>query len=175
MSKRFGFKLFEMDAEGNLFPLFIDKNNKLPMNKWLPAEYHPTKGFAPRGGWHLGADIPDAPWLKGYDGTDTGCYKSRWKSGKRVWAIVEYDATNDYNEAVSKLKEKCFADRVPKDGYYFFREAGKGTWIISSSIKIVKILTEAERKRIMLENGYDEAAAFAKYKAAMEKRMKISA
>ena len=95
MKTNFGYKLFEQDANGNLFPLFIDKNTPQLIGEWIPAEYHPTKGFAARGGWHIGADVPDAPWLKSYDGTETGFYKSRWKTGKRVWCLVEYNAEND--------------------------------------------------------------------------------
>ena len=113
--------------------------------------------------------------MKAYDGTETGYYKSRWKTGKRVWCTVEYNANTDYNKEVSMLPEKCFTDKVPDNGYYFFREAGKGVWIISSDIFIVKEITEEERQEIMKCKGYDEVAAFAKYKAAFEKRMKIAA
>lgn len=166
----YGFKLFEMNSDGEFFPLFIDKNNSIPLGEWIPAGYHPTKGFAARGGWHIGADVPDAPWLKAYDGSNTGCYKSRWKHGKRVWCLVEYNANHDYSEEVKKLKKKCFEDRVPEDGWYPFREVGKGTWIITSDIKIIRVLSEKERRDIMKAKGYDETSAFAKYKAAFEKR-----
>lgn len=172
MNTNIGYKLFEMDENGKLYPLFIDKNTIVPFNEWIQAEYHPTKGFAARGGWHLGADVPDAPWLKSYDGTDRGYYKSRWKRGKRVWCRVEYNATNDYNKEVSLLKKKCFVDKVPENGYYFFREVGKGVWIITSDIRVLEVLTEEERIRIMEEKGYDEVAAFTKYKRTFEKRMK---
>lgn len=167
-----GYKLFEMNKEGKLFPLFIGKNKETPIGEWIEAEYIPTKGFANRGGWHIGADIPDAPWLKGYDGSDTGVYKSRFSKGKRVWCEVEYNATIDYNEEVEKLPKKSFVDKVPENGFYFFREVGKGTWVITSEIKIVRILSETERQEIMLSKGYDEKAAYKKYKETLEKRMK---
>lgn len=169
-----GYKLFEMNAAGELFPLFIDKNTQVPVGQWIKAEYHPTEGFAARGGWHIGADVPDAPWLKAYDGTDIGYYKPRWKSGKRVWCVVEYNANHDYNPEVAKLKKKCFVDKVPEDGYYFFREVGKGTWIITSDIKVVKILTDEERNDIIKASNYNEAEAFEKYKKALEKRIKVA-
>ena len=174
MKTDFGYKLFEQDTNGNLFPLFIDKNTPQPVLEWIPAEYHPTKGFAARGGWHIGADVPDAPWLKSYDGTETGYYKSRWKTGKRVWCLVEYNAENDYNEEVEILPKKCFSDRVPEDGFYFFREVGKGTWIITSDIKIIRILDEEERQKIMADKNYSETEAFSKYKRTFEKRMGIA-
>lgn len=166
-----GYKLFEMNAKGQLFPLFIGKNEETKMGEWVHAEFIPTKGFASRGGWHIGADVPDAPWLKAYDGTDKGFYRSRFAKGRRVWCEIEYNANHDYNDEVAQLPKKCFVDKVPQDGFYFFREVGKGTWVITSDIKIVKILDEAERQQIMADKGYDEASAYAKYKVTMEKRM----
>ncbi len=170
-----GYKLFEMDSKGNLLPLFIDKNNPVPMGEWIKAEFIPTKGFAARGGWHVGADVPDAPWLKSYDGTDTGFYRPRFKHGNRVWCEIEYNDNHNYDEEVSKLPKKCFVDKVPDDGCYFFREVGKGVWVITSDIKINRILTEEERQIILKEKGYDEVVAFKKYKETFEKRMKIVA
>lgn len=171
MVKKVGYKLFEMNKYGELFPLFIGKNEIIPVGKWVKAEYLPTKGFASRGGFHIGADVPDAPWLKAYDGTDTGFYRSRFVKGKRVWCEIEYNSNHDYNEEVQKLPKKCFVDKVPEDGFYFFREVGKGTWVITSDIKIVRIIDEAERQQIMKEKGYDEIEAYSKYKKTMEKRM----
>lgn len=172
---RKGYKLFEMNRDGKLFPLFIDKNTSVPFDTWIAAEYHPTKGFAARGGWHIGADVPDAPWLKSYDGTDVGYYKSRWKTGKRVWCEVEYNDNHDYNAEVALLKKKCFTDKVPEDGFYFFREVGKGIWVITSDIRVTRILSEEERHDIMMEKGYDEVMAFSWYKAIFEKRKKKAA
>ena len=169
-----GYKLFEMDKDGNLFPLFIDKKKQVPIGEWVHAEFTPAKSFAPRGGWHIGADVPDAPWLKGYDGSDYGVYRSRFSKGKRVWCEVEYNSSHNYDEEVKTLPKKCFIDKVPENGYYSFREVGKGVWIISSDIKVNRILSEAERKKIMLEKGYDEMAAYRKYKETFEKRMKIA-
>ena len=88
-----------------------------------------------------------------------------------MWCEIEYNSNHDYNEEVSKLPKKCFVDKVPEDGFYFFREVGKGTWVITSDIKILRIIDEAERQKIMANKGYDEVKAYAKYKATMEKRM----
>lgn len=166
-----GYKLFEQDAQGRLFPLFIGKNEETPMNQWIHAEYLPTKGFASRGGWHIGATVPDAPWLKSYDGTETGYYKPRWKHGKRVWCEVEYNDNHNYNSYVQTLPKKCITDGVPEDGFYDFREVGKGVWIITSDIRVVRILSEEERQEIMVRNNYSEVGAFRKYKETFEKRM----
>lgn len=161
-----GYKLFE-SKDGKLFPLFIGKNKETPMNVWIHAEFLPTKGFAARGGWHIG-DIPDAPWLKDH----TGNYKSRFARGQRVWCEVEYNSNHDYNELVQTLPKKQISDGIPEDGFYFFREVGKGTWVITSDIKVNRILTEDERQKILREAGHDEQEAFAPYKEAMEKRMR---
>lgn len=166
------YKLFEMDDEGRLYPLFIGRDIEVPVGKWMHAEFIPTKGFASRGGWHVG-EIPDAPWLKSYDGSNTGKYKSkRSKKFKRVWCEVEYNNNHNYDDIVKKLPKKCFEDSVPEDGCYKFKETGcNRIWVITSDIKITKILTEKERVQILIAMGYDEVAAYRKYKIAMEKRM----
>lgn len=170
MKTRFGYKLFEEDKKGNLFPLFIGKTEAVPVGEWLHAKYLPTKGFAPRGGWHIG-EMPDAPWLKGYDGSMNGVYKSkRGKTFNRVWCLVEYNANHDYNEEVAQIQGKCFKDKVPEDGFYFFTECGKGVWSITSDIKVVRKLSTDERKAILDAMGHDEVKAYEPYKIAFEKR-----
>lgn len=163
------YKLFEMDINGNLYPLFIDNKTIYPIDKWIYAENHPTKGFARRPGIHTG-EICSAPWLMAADGT----YKSqRGKSFKRVWCEVECNTTTDYTNVVVKLPKKCFVDRVPENGFYKFRETGcNRIWIITDRIKIIRILTEEERQQILKKMNYDEAAAFEPYKKAFKKRMK---
>ena len=164
------YKLFEMDTNNNLYPLFIDKKTTCPIGKWIQAENHPTKGFAKRPGIHTG-EICAAPWLMSADGT----YKSqRGKQWKRVWCEVECNTTVDYTDVVSNLPKKCLVDRVPENGFYKFRETGcNRIWIITDKIKILRILTEEERQEILKQMNYDEVAAFEPYKKAFEKRKKI--
>lgn len=170
MEIKTGYKLFEQREDGKLFPLFIGKTKETPMNEWVPAEIiMEHKGFAHRPGWHLGATMPSAPWLLGADST----YKSqRGKKFKRVWCEVEYAADVDYTSIVEQLPKKCFTDRLPDDGFYAFRESGDRLWIIADRIKITRVLSEEERLEILRSMNYDEAVAFAPYKAAMDKRMK---
>ena len=166
-----GFKLFEMDTENNLYPLFIDKKTVYPIGEWIKAENHPTKGFATRPGLHVG-QICSAPWLMSADGT----YKSqRSKYWKRVWCEVEYNATVDYTDVVEGLSKKCFVDHIPENGFYKFRETGcNRIWIITDKIKIIRIISEDERREILQTLNYDEEKAFAPYKAALEKRQRIA-
>jgi len=69
------YKLFKLRKDGTIGPLFIDRTLRVPFNKWMMAEDHPTKGFAHRPGWHLGK-TPEAPHL-----TTKG----------RVWCECEID------------------------------------------------------------------------------------
>ena len=166
-----GYKLFEMNSEGKLFPLFIGKKAETPINEWVMAEiieHHP--GFAHRPGWHIGTRVPSAPWLMSVDGT----YKSqRGKTFKRVWCEVEYVADKDYTEDVLKLKKKCFTNRLPNGGFYNFRESGNRLWVIADRIRVTKILSEEERQCVLKKMDYDETEAFEPYRQAMMKRMKL--
>lgn len=171
MKTKTGYKLFEMDKEGNLYPLFLDNNTVYPLNEWINAGIHYSNRFAPRPGLHCGV-IPSAPWLMSYGEDGNGYYKGRRSGWKRVWAEVEYNYTIDYNGEVSKLKKKCFIDKIPENGWYFFKEYGKATWIITDKIKILKVISEEERHDILSAAGYDEAKEWIPYKLAMEKRMK---
>ena len=167
-----GYKLFEQRDDGKLFPLFIGKTKETPMNEWVMAEvveHHP--GFSHRPGWHLGTQIPSAPWLLGADGT----YKSqRGKRFRRVWCEVEYATDIDYTDVVAQLPKKCFTDRLPDGGFYNFKESGNRLWVIADRIRITKILSEKERLEILNKMDYDELEAFAPYKASFEKRMKTA-
>ena len=46
------YKLLRVRKDGTLGPLFINRRQRIPMNRWLKAECNPTKGFAVRPGWH---------------------------------------------------------------------------------------------------------------------------
>ena len=172
MNIKKGWKLFEMNDQGQLFPLFIGKTTETLMNEWVMAEiieYHPS--FAHRPGWHLsdGSFPPDAPWLKSFDGT----YKSqRGKRFERVWCEVEYVADIDYTDIVEQLPKKCFTDRLPNNGFYKFRESGGRLWVIADRIRITRVISEEERQQILKDMNYDEQAAFEPYKQAMAKRIK---
>lgn len=173
MKTNYGWKLFDCDTDGNLYPLFLDKNTAYPVNEWIKAEIHYGKNFAPRPGIHCGV-IPAAPWLMSVDENKNGYYKGRRKGWTRVWAYVEFNCTINYNNEVSKLKKKCFDNKIPENGWYFFKEYGKATWIITDKIKILKAISEEERQKILNDAGYDEIAAFIPYKNGILKRKKIA-
>lgn len=161
------YKLFEQDMrDGKLYPLFIGKKKETKTNIWIPAEIITDhKGFAHRPGWHTGA-IPAAPWLMGMN----GLYNSgRGKNFRRVWCEVETNDTVDYTETVQNLPKKCFTDQLPEGGFYFFRETGGHVWVITDAIKIVRILSEDDRKQILDSIGYNEQIEFLPYLKKLKK------
>jgi hypothetical protein len=80
------YKLFRKLKDGSLAPLFINKKSRIPLNQWLDAEPHLTKGFAFRKGWHCTLEAK-APHLSTKD---------------RVWAEVEIDNYEYYNRPESQ-------------------------------------------------------------------------
>ena len=56
------YKLLRLRRDGTLGPLFINRQQVIPVGQWLTAEDHPTKGYARRPGWHAAAK-PVAPHL----------------------------------------------------------------------------------------------------------------
>lgn len=74
------YKLLKLRKDGTLGPLFINARQRIPVDQWLKAEDHPTKGFAHRPGWHC-TFKPEAPHLS-----------LAPKGGpRRVWCRVEID------------------------------------------------------------------------------------
>ena len=69
------YKLFRLMSDGQLASLFIEKPARRPVGEWMEAEFHPTKGYAERQGWHCCLK-PEAPHLSERD---------------RVWAKCEVD------------------------------------------------------------------------------------
>ncbi len=87
------YKLLRKRKNGTLGPLFINRKQIIPINKWLPAEEHRTKGYKFRPGWHT-VDQPTAPHLSmngraWYEVEIENFYKlSRPKSQGGTWFIA---------------------------------------------------------------------------------------
>jgi hypothetical protein len=99
------YKLLRVRADGSLGPLFINARQRIPMDTWLQAECHPTKGFAVRPGWHCTLR-PHAPHLgmKGrrwfrveVAGVTTferpGCQGGTWLLAERMRVIEAIEST----------------------------------------------------------------------------------
>jgi hypothetical protein len=142
------YKLFRTlkSKPGKIFPLFIGNKKEVPVGEWMEAEHIPTKGFAPRPGWHAGV-TPKADHLS--------------KKG-RVWAEVEIPADVDWQLEADKQGRYGkngqwipgdIKDRVPKGGHYRFPvNANQGAeWIISGALKVNRILSQEEVDEINRE------------------------
>ena len=82
------YKLFHLRCDGSIGPLFINCRQRIPLNVWLPAEDHPTKGYAHRPGWHA-APAPHAPHL-------------RTTGNDRTWCEVELRGWGAFKRPVSQ-------------------------------------------------------------------------
>ena len=56
------YKLLRNRKDGSIGPLFINRKQRIPINEFLIAEDHPTKGYKHRMGWHCTIK-PEAPHL----------------------------------------------------------------------------------------------------------------
>lgn len=117
------YKKVRILKDGNAYPLFIDKRKPFVFGEWMHAEYHPTKGFAPRslgkdadgneiGGWHC-CYKPEAPHIA-----------DKLASGEvRVWMKCE---------AKGKMQKY---DRPESQG---------GAWLLVEWLKPLEIVREME-------------------------------
>lgn len=92
-----GYKLFRQLKDGNITSLFIDKNTRLPTNKWLKCKKDKeTKGYTYRPFWHV-MDNPNAPHL-----TNKG----------RVWKKVEMKGIKKMQRPKSQGGLWYLADKI---------------------------------------------------------------
>jgi len=90
------YKLVRQLKDGSITSLFINKTERLPFNKWLIAEDHPTTGYADRPFWHCIADCV-APHLS--------------KRG-RVWVEVEIEDYESIQRPASQGGLWFLANRI---------------------------------------------------------------
>ena len=100
------YKLFRQRRDGSLGPLFINRQQRIPLGEWMEAEDHPTPGFAHRPGWHA-TFKPHAPHLKMQPKGDSG----------RVWVEGEAEDYDTYDRPESQgglwvLAQKLKANRI---------------------------------------------------------------
>ena len=177
------YKLFEQHPDGTLHALFAGAKNAVSINEWKYAQGFPRTDEGVRGmnlreryGWHLSAGLPSAPHLMSSKYFERG-YPSKGayghpKGSKRVWVRMAYDASTDFNSiADSTGKQNDIYGLIPFGGYYAFKENNQSEWVISSAVKIDKILTEEERQQILKDAGYDEYEAWRRrYQRTPEER-----
>lgn len=95
------YKLVRKAKDGSLHPLFIDKSRPYIIGEQREAEFHPTKGFAPRFGFHC-CFIPLAPHLK----TELA------NGERRVWIECEVEDFTSYDRPESQGGAWILANRL---------------------------------------------------------------
>lgn len=95
------YKLLRIKKDRKLYPLFINKTVATPIGEWMQAELHPTKGFAPRKGWHC-CFQPLAPHLK----------MELSNGEQRIWVECEIEDWESYDRPESQGGAWCLAQRM---------------------------------------------------------------
>lgn len=90
------YKLCRIKKDGNITSLFINKSEPLPLNEWLEAESHPTRGYKLRPYWHC-TGKPEAPHL-----SEKG----------RVWVKVEMEGYEEFKRPESQGGMWYLASRI---------------------------------------------------------------
>lgn len=90
------YKLVRLRKNGTLGSLFIHAKAVLQVGVWMEAEMFPTKGFAPRFGWHC-TFLPYAPHL-----SEKG----------RVWVECDVKNFRTYDRPESQGGEWILADNI---------------------------------------------------------------
>ena len=179
------YKLFRVtkDQPGKLFPLYVDAKNPVEIGKWLDAEdtqaVVTAEGkkrvrvsrigatvtlpdgtkvgtLAYRPGWHAG-DMPLATHI-GKKDPKTGEIVARQQNDKwvEVWAEVEMGADKDYQQAADATGGKGLP-RLPVDGSYRYKTNPNmtGEWIIGGTMKVNRVLSEAQVAKILKAQGVE--------------------
>lgn len=167
------YKLFRVhkDHPGKLFPLFVDANTPVEMNKWVDAKEGEMKdgkvkskigALAYRPGWHAG-DLPVATHIG--EKSDPSKTAPDRRPANHAWAEVEMPNDVDWQSEATKRGTNAqgrvvpvkahITDQIPKGGHYRYKTNSNmtGNWLIGGSMKVNKVLTDAEVARINKNAG----------------------
>ena len=171
------YKLFRADEKqpGKLFPLFVNANKPVEINKWVKAEVgeQNEKGkvkskigpLAYRPGWHAG-DLPIATHIGSK--SKKGLKKPDTRPRNHVWAEVEMPDDVDWqtkaNERGINKKGKLIpkhahiTDQVPEGGHYRYKTNPNmtGNWLIGGAMKVNRVLSHNEVERINKKAGVSD-------------------
>jgi hypothetical protein len=167
------YKLFRVHEKhpGKLFPLFVDANTPVEMGKWIDAKIGEQAGekvkskigpLAMRPGWHAG-DLPVATHIGEKSHPKLTAPDTR--PHNHAWAEVEMPNDVDWQTEANKRgmnkkgeligKYAHITDQLPTGGHYRYKTNPNmtGNWLIGGAMKVNKILTDAEVKRINERHG----------------------
>jgi len=167
------YKLFRVhkDHPGKLFPLFVDANTPVEMNKWVDAKEGDMKdgkvkskigALAYRPGWHAG-DLPMATHIG--EKSDSSVTAPDRRPANHAWAEVEMPDDVDWQSEATRRGTNAqgkvipvrahITDQIPKGGHYRYKTNPNmtGNWLIGGSMKVNKVLSDAEVERINKKAG----------------------
>lgn len=171
------YKLFRVNEKkpGQLFPLFIGKNEPVETGIWYDADDIPTSGFASRPGWHAG-DLPMATHIG--EKSKSGLKAPDRRPANQVWAEISMSADKDWQPEANKrgtnkkgvviAARADIKDQIPEDGFYRYKTNPNmtGNWLIGGSIKVNRILSDAEVEAINSAAGAKDLKRDAPFDAA---------
>lgn len=169
------YKLFRVrkDKPGKLFPLFVSADGAVDMGVWLDAEIGASTadgkvksklgGLAMRPGWHAG-DTPIATHIGDKQSKEDTAPSLRPEN--QVWAEVEAADDIGWQEEATRRAQTTkdgtliartahITDQIPKDGLYRYKTNPNmtGTWIITGSMKVNRVLSDADVEKINTAQG----------------------
>lgn len=170
MEVRKGYKLFRIKKSrpGELFPLYVNANQSIPIGIWMKAECGDMTDNGKvksrlgelqfRPGWHINDGVP---YVSHIGIKENGSIK--YMRDDTVWCEVEYIADIDYqlkayqNGYKNGKLNRCKAclNYVPENGFYKYKTNPKmqGEWIIAGNMKIVRVLDDDQVLKICTDNG----------------------
>jgi hypothetical protein len=160
------YKLFRQ-ANDKLYPLFVNRNQEVPVGEWLRAEAGELTDqgkvksslgpLAYRPGWHAG-DLPMATHIGGKSGPVKA---PNYRPSDQVWAEVEFpedvdwQAIADANATRNKAGEIIprtaqITDQVPYGGFYRYKTNPNmtGEWLIGGDMRVNRVLSDEEVRAI---------------------------
>lgn len=172
------YKLFRQ-REGELYPLFVNADQPVPMGQWLEADVGPlTAGgkvkskigdLAYRPGWHAG-DLPIATHIGG-KAPERGRIptKPNYRPDEQVWAEIEMPGAVDWQRLALDRADRSKAgniiprtahitDRLPTGGFYRYKTNPNmtGEWLIGGEMKVNRLLEDAEVRDINRAAGVED-------------------
>lgn len=168
------YKLFRQ-KDGELYPLFVNANQPVPMGRWLDAESGPLVNgkvksslgpLAYRPGWHAG-DLPIATHIGGK--SDPRINRPDYRPDNQVWAEISMPDDVDWQaEALARAQRNKagviiprtahITDQIPVGGHYRYKTNPNmtGDWLIGGSMKVNRVLPDEEVRDINVERGVSD-------------------
>jgi len=171
------YKLFRVhpDHPGKLFPLFVNANKPVEMNKWVDAEVGPQTDtgkvksklgpLAYRPGWHAG-DVPVATHIG--EKSDPSLTAPDRRPANHAWAEVEMPNDVDWQAEANKRGTNAqgklvpvkahITYQIPKGGHYRYKTNPNmtGNWLIGGSMNVKRVLTDKEVEKINRAAGVSD-------------------